>query len=395
MALYAGRIPIVKNWSDQFHAAFPPAPCVTRYTLASMLALLKRKFSLPLAAACLLVAFMALVWWQGWLLRLQVTAVGTLPADGNQQDVAQLQLHGFGHRDWSHIHATLNGQPALVNSVWPEPPRVSHLALITVESPVMPGIANLTVQSRGVFHPRRLSYRIRYTPTFSDGFSDGTPDFLRLHSQEDRNAFRDWFTLIAGLLYEHQPLPKGVDDCAGLLRYAYREALVAHDDRWLADAKADGLLYVMPPLPSIRQYHYPQTPLGLGLFRTSVGSFQPADLTSGVYAQFADAHTLMQANTHLISRDIHMARPGDLLFYRQLGQNSPYHSMIVTGPENNSENGRQTVVYHTGPIGKDKGEVRRMEMTDLLQHPDARWRPVPANPNFLGVYRWNILREDD
>ena len=23
----------------------------------------------------------------------------------------------------------------------------------------------------------------------------------------------------------------------------------------------------------------------------------------------------------------------------------------------------------------------------------TRWRPEPSNPNFLGVYRWNILRE--
>jgi hypothetical protein len=29
-----------------------------------------------------------------------------------------------------------------------------------------------------------------------------------------------------------------------------------------------------------------------------------------------------------------------------------------------------------------------------MQHPDPRWRPTPSNPNFLGVYRWNILRED-
>jgi uncharacterized protein YfaT (DUF1175 family) len=33
-------------------------------------------------------------------------------------------------------------------------------------------------------------------------------------------------------------------------------------------------------------------------------------------------------------------------------------------------------------------------MTDLLHHPDLRWRPVVDNSNFLGVYRWNILRED-
>jgi uncharacterized protein YfaT (DUF1175 family) len=51
------------------------------------------------------------------------------------------------------------------------------------------------------------------------------------------------------------------------------------------------------------------------------------------------------------------------------------------------------VVYHTGPIGKAAGEMRRIRLSQLLQHPSPRWRPVPGNSNFLGVYRWNILRD--
>jgi uncharacterized protein YfaT (DUF1175 family) len=57
------------------------------------------------------------------------------------------------------------------------------------------------------------------------------------------------------------------------------------------------------------------------------------------------------------------------------------------------------VVYHTGPTGegrrKGKGEMRRVTLDDLLHHPDVRWRPVAENSNFLGVYRWNILRDGD
>ena len=94
------------------------------------------------------------------------------------------------------------------------------------------------------------------------------------------------------------------------------------------------------------------------------------------------------------------ARPGDLIFYRQLDQDSPYdvpdtphyhspfHSMIVCGET------ASWVVYHTGPIHHGKGEMRRLLVSDLLHHPDARWRPIQENANFLGVYRWNILRED-
>ena len=122
------------------------------------------------------------------------------------------------------------------------------------------------------------------------------------------------------------------------------------------------------------------------------GPFLSQDLNNGSFAQFADAQTLMQRNSYLIGRDLRLARPGDLIFYRQLEQESRYHSMIFCG--------QAGVVYHTGPIrtasgGHGKGEMRRLLVGDLLHHPDARWRPLPENTNFLGVYRWNILREGD
>ena len=62
--------------------------------------------------------------------------------------------------------------------------------------------------------------------------------------------------------------------------------------------------------------------------------------------------------------------------------------MIVSGPAHN------WVIYHTGPIGRGPGEIRRVLLADLLRHPDPRWRPIADNSNFLGVYRWNILQED-
>lgn len=51
------------------------------------------------------------------------------------------------------------------------------------------------------------------------------------------------------------------------------------------------------------------------------------------------------------------------------------------------------VVYHTGPIRNKPGEMRRVRVEELLHHPSPRWRPVKGNSNFLGVYRWNILKE--
>jgi uncharacterized protein YfaT (DUF1175 family) len=220
---------------------------------------------------------------------------------------------------------------------------------------------------------------------WSDSFGDGTPDFLRLTNPADQAAFRRWFTLIAEYqaIRPRSELPAEIIDCASLLRFSYREALKRHNDSWLLATRIE----IAAPPGEIRAWHYPDTPLGAALFRVRPGSFEPVDATNGAFAQFADAKTLVELNAYPVSRDVRDAQPGDLLFYRQFGQSSPWHSMIV------AEAGLQArVVYHTGPDHGSPGELRRVLLSELLDFPQPQWRPVAQNPNFLGVYRWNILR---
>jgi uncharacterized protein len=227
--------------------------------------------------------------------------------------------------------------------------------------------------------------RAAFANGWTDRFGDGTPDFLRLTDPADQAAFRQWFPLIADeqALRPKSELPAEIADCASLLRYSYREALKRHDDSWFL---ASGI--EVDALPGeIRAWHYPDTPLGAGLFRVKPGAFEPADAKNGSFAQFANAKTLVERNAFFVSRDVRAAEPGDLLFYRQFGQSSPWHSMIVVV---GGEQGR--VVYHTGPDHGRPGELRRVRIAELLDHPQPQWRPVAGNPNFLGVYRWNILR---
>ncbi len=252
-----------------------------------------------------------------------------------------------------------------------------------LRTPVIPQEQRLRLR----FRKQTELIPVTFVPDDTDSFGDGTPDFLRLHSEEDRRAFRAWFSAIAEAkaFAPKDELPPEIDDCAALLRYAYREALHNHGAEWLRQEQLEALA----ALPSVQQYRYPQTPLGGSLFRVTPGPFLPEDLTGGGFSQFADAKTLMQRNTYFVSRDIHAARRGDIIFFRQLEQNSPYHSMVV------ADDNAIWVLYHTGPIGKAKGEMRRVAVEDLLHHPDVRWRPMPENSNFLGVYRWNILRDGD
>src|SRR5438270_266504 len=84
-------------------------------------------------------------------------------------------------------------------------------------------------------------------PEFSslaDREGDGTPDFLRLNG-DDAAAFRQWFTFLAEVQYYRSDLPREIDDCAALIRYACREALSRHDDAWAARVK----LPLLPPYP--------------------------------------------------------------------------------------------------------------------------------------------------
>ena len=164
-----------------------------------------------------------------------------------------------------------------------------------------------------------------------------------------------------------------------------------HDGRWASGLDLDAV----PSEASVRKFTYPHTPLGANLFRVNSGQFTTPDLSNGAFAQFADAQTLQRFNTYFVTRDIRRAQPGDLLFYRQLAQDLPFHAMIYLGRGNFEPGAESWIVYHTGPLGGSPGEIRRPSVRELLRHPSPRWRPEPGNGNFLGVYRWNILREAD
>jgi len=215
---------------------------------------------------------------------------------------------------------------------------------------------------------------------------------VRLADESDRAAFRAWFVLLADAQFERQT--DDVNDCAALVRHAVREALRAHTPEWV---RRSGLPFT-PQFADVRSAPRAGSE-GLPLFRTS------ADATP-TFAEFADAKTLINLNAKPLGRDAHAARPGDLLYFRQPGQREPDHLMVFIGRSHFETEGDDWVVYHTGPIdgtpgdpstgsgsprAKSRGEVRKVRLSTLTQHPAPRWRPLASNPSFAGVFRLVML----
>ena len=167
-------------------------------------------------------------------------------------------------------------------------------------------------------------------------------------------------------------------DCAGLVRFAYREALEARSAKQLQDLAIPSALYL--PVVSVFSRralaHYPKI--------WQVGYNNQGDASFG---SFADAETLLSFNFRKKARDPAQARNGDILvFQREMEDEQPFHLMIFI--ENHPND---LVVYHNGATGK-AAQVRVVAVADLLTSPDAVWIPRSTNPHFLGVYEWNRFK---
>jgi uncharacterized protein len=200
---------------------------------------------------------------------------------------------------------------------------------------------------------------------------------IRLADESDRAAFRAWFVLLADAQFERQT--EDVKDCAALVRHAVREALRTHTPEWV---RRSGLPFA-PQFADVRSAPRAAAD-GLPLFRVSADP-------SPKFAEFADAKTLIHLNARSLGRDARALRAGDLLYFRQPGQREPDHLMVFVGGSPFESEGDDWVVYHTGRLDGGPGEVRKVRLSTLAQHPAPRWRPLTSNPNFVGVFRLTFL----
>lgn len=240
---------------------------------------------------------------------------------------------------------------------------------------------------------------------------------LRFRTASDRAAFRAWFVLLADAQF-YRTTPD-VTDCAALVRHAVREAVRPHTAEWIRLARLPSARLA----PDLRDRPLARNGV-LPLFLIDAGP-PPR------HGEFADVRTIVRLNARWLGRDTGALQPGDLLYFRQPAQALPDHLMVFVGRSPLEAGRRDWVVYHTGPdagasatsagVGDRSGtrsgppastaplpgissnagareaapgperpaagEVRKVSLADLLAHPSPRWRPVPANPAFVGVFR--------
>ena len=218
---------------------------------------------------------------------------------------------------------------------------------------------------------------LTFYKTGPDIDEDGFPDVSELDTEEDRNSFREWFVRIAEsqFLKHNASWNDAERDCAGLIRYSYREALKQHDNAWLLRSG----LVVDKNISDIQKFHYPDIPgIGENIFKIRSGSAE--DMAS--FGAFADAQTLSKFNVGFVSRSPADAKKGDILFFRIEGRGKvQFHSMIVAS----AGTGPMMLIYHTGR----QDVIKRVEAGYLKD--SGAFSPDEKNERFLGVFRFHIL----
>ncbi len=186
---------------------------------------------------------------------------------------------------------------------------------------------------------------------------------FRLDAAQSRR-FRAWMTTLIATQLESGPTPRWRHrDCAGLVRFAVREALRRHDADWL---RANGLQNRrLPPEP--------------GLAPAQLAALRDWSNFDGRRLAYVSALALVQNNSRFLGKELVRAEPGDLLFF---DQGDEQHLMVWMGGY---------IAYHTGTETPSDNGLRAVSPRRLMQWEDTRWRPLGENSNFIGVFRLAFL----
>ncbi len=142
-------------------------------------------------------------------------------------------------------------------------------------------------------------------------------------------------------------------DCAGFVRFLYRDAVVGNSEIWLNKELKPAAFVTAKELIAY--------------------NFERIEIQGNLEDAVAQGQV----------------RSGDVLVFHRPHQKrveDEWHLMIAL----QSPFGHQKEMiwtYHNGEMGP-QGEVRKVSISDLSSSPFSEWRPTVQNPNFYGIYRW-------
>ena len=170
----------------------------------------------------------------------------------------------------------------------------------------------------------------------ADSDADGYPDAAELSGQ-DRARFADWFAAVAQSQYYgmNQDWAAQDRDCGGLLRYAFINALMAHDAAWFAKFR----YLPRPQQTDVQALTYPLPVISRSVFRVAGGAYQPGDIEAGKLVGRSGVQYL--ATYSMVKR---LARHQSGAPGRRADLHSPESALV---PQHGLP-GRRLVVYHTG-----------------------------------------------
>jgi hypothetical protein len=261
------------------------------------------------------------------------------------------------------------------------PDETQTLAYVVVRANHLPAKVWVPAQDPEAQKPEEVR---EYQRTIEPKIKQKSGDGLVYLGPDDEHALRTAVVRLA-LEQRRRPSPRwepAQRDCAGLVRFAFREALRARSPEQLAALAAPRELF-LPPVSEVARRLLPAYP------RIWEVGVDPAG--GERFDDFADAETLVGYNFRREPIAPADARAGDLFVYRKtLAADEPYHLMIAGG---RGPGARPIVVYHNGADGDDAA-VRVVTLDELVRSPDPVWIPDARNPHFLGVYAWKRFRPE-
>jgi len=214
----------------------------------------------------------------------------------------------------------------------------------------------------------------------SSGYDDASNNPKQIPPDDELRARE---SIVALALQQSRKISRAWDpaqrDCAGLVRFAYREALrqrtVAQRNRLEVPDQLS-----LPPLSG-----WGQRISGNGA-KIWVAGYYPDG--KKILSEFVSAEALIAHNFKHRSWRVDDAQTGDVLvFSRPNRGENVFHLMLVA-----NEGARSgSVVYHNGEKGKN-GQVRVVAMRELFESADVNWRPDRSNTSFLGVFAWEKFK---